>query len=100
VYDGIYLHSSIANDVLQTNAPKNIHNSDPLNVRDPILLFYITDPALLLQSDAARHFVAVRRNAVSSSVAPRPLRLPYNLPIAAHSPPPHPQIHSLIFPQE
>src|ERR1700709_2718674 len=36
--------------------------------------FYITDPALLLQSDAARRFVAVRRNAVSSSVAPRPLR--------------------------
>ncbi|KAJ8590831.1 hypothetical protein M405DRAFT_141410 [Rhizopogon salebrosus TDB-379] len=36
--------------------------------------FWITDPALLLQSDAARRFVAVPRNAVSSSVAPRLLR--------------------------
>jgi hypothetical protein len=36
--------------------------------------FYITDPALLLQCDAACRFIAVRRNAVSSSVAPRPLR--------------------------
>jgi hypothetical protein len=38
-------------------------------------LFYVTDPALLLQSDAARRFVAVRRNAVSSSIAPRPYPL-------------------------
>jgi hypothetical protein len=37
-------------------------------------LFYVTDPALLLQSDAARRFVAGRRNAVSPSIAPRPLR--------------------------
>jgi hypothetical protein len=32
-----YTHLSLSNNLLQTNAPKNSHNSDPLNVRDPIL---------------------------------------------------------------
>jgi hypothetical protein len=32
-----YTHLSLSHILLQTNAPKNAHNSDPLNVRGPIL---------------------------------------------------------------
>jgi hypothetical protein len=34
-----YTYLSLSHILLQTNAPKNAHKSDPLNVRDPILSF-------------------------------------------------------------
>jgi hypothetical protein len=70
-----YTHLSLSNTLTDQRAyvkiPTTVIHSTCVIQFVP---FWITDPALLLQSDAARRFVAVPRNAVSSSVAPRLLR--------------------------
>jgi hypothetical protein len=81
----IPLHTLIShpNNLLQTNAPENSYNRDPLNVRDPFVCVCHSGP-LHSQSDATTRPATVRRHRATTSFATQRLR---PSPIVSQQPP-------------
>jgi hypothetical protein len=75
MYSPAYTDLSLSNDLLQTNAPRKFHNSDPLNVRDSFVCVCYSVP-LHLQSDATTRPPTVRRHQATTSFATQRLRPP------------------------
>jgi hypothetical protein len=75
MYSPAYTDLSLSDDLLQTNAPRKSHTSNPLNVRDPFVCVCYSVP-LHLQSDATTRPPTVRRHQATTSFATQRLRPP------------------------
>jgi hypothetical protein len=68
-----YTHLSLSDDLLQTSAPRNSNNADPLNVRDLFVCMCYSGP-LHLQSDATTRPATMRHYRAMTSFATQRLR--------------------------